>query len=85
MPANVLDENGFSAPISKSRFNPALAAAAATQQCWLRDTEGRWLHFSGDLATDNRIYRWHGTQAQAAKLREAHPFARSFTKLVSAT
>lgn len=85
MPANILDENGYSAPISKSRFNPAMAAAAAQQQCWLKDSAGAWLHFSGDLATENRIYRWRGTPDQAKNLRAAHPFAMTFTTLVAAT
>lgn len=87
MPANVLDENGFAPPISKSRFNPAAAQAVngAALKCWLRNSAGEWLHFSGESVTTNKIYRWSGTPEQANALRRRFDFAKDFRTLTPVT
>lgn len=77
------DENRFSPPISKSRFNPATAQATpATMQCWLKNADGAFLHFSGEACALERAYRWHGTAEQAKKLRQRFAFAQTFRILV---
>lgn len=80
----ILDDETRLAPISKSKFNPATAQAVAPAlQCWLKNADGAYLHFSGDACALEKAYRWHGTAAQAKKLREAHPFARTFRTLIA--